>query len=234
MKLLDRILGRSGGEGGGFEPLSKAARAAVERRLAQPARATAPAELVSVLDRGRGTFAAEYERVLEEVKRRCPDAEIWQNFYLDLLDEEGDLHEEGEGVGAEPVGEDEELRRLLAGFTLYPQVRSRFAWELGYHTVRFALSTGDPAVVQPAARAAVEDFLLAYDAATDTEGRINALGDLAGALLLSGDEALARNVCDYAGSISPEEATRQDLHRLRREGLPFVYESYGARRRTSG
>lgn len=233
MKLLDRILGRGGSAAGEFAALSRGEKAEVERRLAQPARAAPATELVPVLDRGRGAFAAEYERVLEEVKRRCPDAEIWQNFYLDLLDEEGEIHDEGEGVGADPVGEDEELRRLLAGVTLFPQVRSRFAWELGYHTVRFALATGDPAVVQPAARAAVEDFLLAFDAATDPEGRVNALGDLAGALWICGDERLARNVCDYAASLSPEEATRQELHRLRREGLPFVYESYGARRRTS-
>lgn len=212
----------------GFEPLAPDDRVRVERRLAAPARVVAPARLVELLDRGRGTFAAEHDRVLDEVKRRCKDADVWQSFFLDLLDEEGAPHEEGEGVGAEPVSQDEELRRLLAGVRQFPTVRARYSWELGYHVLRHALATGDEELVKEAAAAAAEDFLLAYDAAKDAEARVSALGDFAGALLLAGDEPLARLVCDYAAaSISTDEATRQDLHRLRREGAPFLRSSYG-------
>lgn len=213
-----------------FAPISADDRARVEQRLAAPAQVAAPARLVELLDRGHGAFAAEHERVLEEVKRRCKDADVWQSFFLDLLDEEGAPHEDGEGVGAEPVGPDEELRRLLAGVRLFPAVRPRYAWELGYHVLRHALATGDPALVKPAAAAAAEDFLLAYDAAKEAEPRVSALGDLAGALLLAGDEPLARLLCDYAAAaISAEEAVRQELHRLRNEGAAFVRQSYGVR-----
>ena len=210
-----------------FQPLSGSARARVEARLAQPARVMPVAELQELLDGGQGKFAAECERVLEEVKRRCRDAEVWQNFFLDLLDEEGMTYDEGEGMGAQPVEPDEELRRLIAGVRVYPQVRSRFAWELGYHTLRYALATRDRALVTAAAAAAAEDFLLAWDAAKDDEAKVSALGDLGGALALAGDAELSRLVCDYAASISAEEAVRQDLHRLRREGAPFVRESFG-------
>lgn len=214
-----------------FEPLSAADRAKVEQRLAQPARGAAPAALVEMLDRGEGRFAAESERVHEEVKRRCKDGEVWQSFYLDLLDDDAVVDEgEGEGVGAEPVEPDEELRRLLAGVRLFPQVRPRYAWELGYHVLRFALATGDAALVKKAAAAAAEDYLLAYDSAKDVEARVSAAGDLAGAWLLAGEEELAKRLCDWAALLSAEDAVRQELHRLRKEGAAFVRESYGAPR----
>lgn len=214
-----------------FKGLSKSARAQAEARLARPAKPLPPAELVAKLDRGSGAFRAEHERVVDEVKRRCKDAEVWQSFYLDLLDEEGVVRDEGEGVGAEPVEPDEELRRLLAGVALWPQVRSRYAWEIGYHLLRYSLSTGDEALVREMADAAAEDFLLAYDGASDLEAKVSALGDLAGALFLAGQDDLARTLCDYGATvISAEEAVKQDLHRLRREGAVFVRESYGVRR----
>lgn len=213
-----------------FQPLAAADRATVEQRLAAPARGIAPAALVDLLDRGTGAFATECERVLEEVKRRCKDAEVWQSFYLDLLDDDGVVNEEGEGIGAEPVDQDEELRRLIAGVRVFPQVRSRFAWELGYHVLRFALATGDETLVKKAAVAAGEDFLLAYDGAKDADGRVSAAGDLAGAWLLAGDATLATHLCDWAASLSAEDAVRHELHRLRKEGATFVRESYGAKR----
>lgn len=212
-----------------FEALSAADRARVEQRLAAPARGVAPAALIEMLDRGEGSFAKESERVLEEVKRRCKDAEVWQSFYLDLLDDDGVVNEEGEGIGAEPVDQDEELRRLLAGIRQFPQVRSRFAWELGYHVLRFALATRDAALVTKAATAAAEDYLLAYDGAKDVDGRVSAIGDLAGAWLLAGDEPLAKLACDWAAALSAEDAVRHELHRLRKEGAAFVRESYGAK-----
>lgn len=212
-----------------FEPLSPADRTRVEQRIAAPARGATPDVLIEMLDRGEGAFAKESERVLEEVKRRCKDSEVWQNFYLDLLDDDGVQNEEGEGVGAEPVDQDEELRRLIAGVRQFPQVRSRFAWELGYHVLRFALATGDAALVTKAAAAAAEDFLLAYDGAKDLDARVSAIGDLAGAWLLAGDEDLAKRLCDWAATLSAEDAVRHELHRLRKEGAAFVRESYGAK-----
>lgn len=210
--------------------LSAADRAFVEKRLAAPARTVAPAELIALLDRGEGVFAAECERVLEEVKRRCQDAEVWQSFFLDLLDEEGVVHDEGEGVGAEPVEPDEELRRLLAGVRVFPAVRPRYAWELGYHVLRHALTAGDEGLARRAAAAAAEDFLLAYDGAKDDEAKASAIADLAGALFLAGEEAVARAMCDWAAAtIGAGEAVRQELHRLRREGAAYVRESYGLR-----
>ena len=212
-----------------FEALSAADRTQVEQRLAAPARGAAAAALVELLDRGEGSFAKESERVLEEVKRRCKDAEVWQSFYLDLLDDDGVVNEEGEGIGAEPVDQDEELRRLLAGVRQFPQVRPRYAWELGYHVLRFALATRDAALVQKAAAAAAEDYLLAFAGAKDVDARVSAAGDLAGAWLLAGDEALAKRLCDWAAALSAEDAVRHELHRLRKEGADFVRESYGAK-----
>lgn len=213
-----------------FRPLSRADRAKVEAQLAEPPALASPKEIVSALDAGRGRFRAEYDRVFEEVKRRCEGAEIWQNFYLDLLDEEGANPDGEEGVGADPVDPDEELRRLLAGVELFPEVRPRYAWELGYHTLRYALARPrDPDMHLFAARAAAADFLLAWREAGEAEAKVNALGDLAGALLIAGDTANAELLCDYAAAaVSAEEAVRQELHRLRREGAPFVRESYGA------
>jgi len=209
-----------------FKGLSKDARAKVEARLAQPARPVPPAAIVT---RFGAAFAGEYDRVLDEVKRRCKDAEVWQSFFLDLLDEEGQIHDEGEGVGADPVDPDEELRRLLAGVATFPPIRSRYGWELGYHLLRYAFATGDEALVREMAKAAAEDFLLAYDAANEVEAKVSAIGDLAGALFLAGEDDLARAMCDYAASaLSAEESVKQDLHRLRREGAAFVRESYGA------
>ena len=214
-----------------FEPVSADDRIRIERRLAAPARCVPVPRLVELLDGGEGGFAAECERVADEVKRRCKDAEVWQSFFLDLLDDDGVENEEGEGVGAEPVEPDEELRRLLAGIRLFPAVRPRYAWELGYHVLRYALATRDAALVREAAAAAAEDFLLAYDGAKDTEGRVGFAGDLAGALFLAGEEDLAKRLCDWAAAtLSAEEAVRQELHRLRTEGAAFVRESYGAKR----
>lgn len=214
-----------------FQPLSAADRAVVEKRLGQPAHGLTAAALVELLDRGEGTFAKECERVLDEVKRRCKDAEVWQSFYLDLLDDDAVVDEgEGEGVGAEPVDPDEELRRLLAGVRLWSTLRPRYAWELGYHVLRYALTLGDEALVKKAAAAAAEDYLLAYDGANDAESKVSAIADLAGAWTLAGEQDLARIACDWAAALSAEDAVRQDLHRLRKEGAAFVRESYGARR----
>ena len=230
-KLLSSLLPSSKLAPVEFEPLTPADKARVEQRLAAAAAIVPPGRLVEILDRGEGAFAKECERVAEEVKRRCKDGEVWQSFYLDLLDEDGSPHEDGEGVGAEPVEPDEELRRLLAGVKQFPTVRPRYAWELGYHVMRYALSTRDAALAKEAAAAAAEDFLLAYDAAKDVEARVSTIGDLAGAILIAGDEDLAIRMCDWAAaSIDAQEAVRQDLHRLRKEGAAFVRESYGARR----
>ena len=209
-----------------FKPLSRAGRAKVYERLQARPAPLAPAEIAEAFG---PAFTGEYHRVLDEVRRRCAGAEIWQNFYLDLLDDEGANNDGEEGVGADPVDSDEELRRLLAGVEVFPEVRARFGWELGYHTLRYALARSDEALHIAAARAAAADFLIAYQATTDIEGRINALGDLAGALFLAGDDATAILLCDYAAAeISPVEAVRQELHRLRRERAPFVRAGYGA------
>jgi len=227
--ILDRLLRLFPGRTApvDFRPLSAEGRARAEAFLARPARPVAPRALAETCG---AAFESAYQRVLEEVRRRCPTAEIWQNFYLDLLDEEGASHDEGEGVGADPVEPDEELRRLLAGVSLFPQVRARFAWEIGYHLLRHALSRGDPGQVRAAATAAVEDFLLAYSDASGAEARVSAAGDLAGALMLLGRDTEAKLLCDYvAAAISSEEAVRQELHRLRREGASYVRESYGGR-----
>jgi hypothetical protein len=211
-----------------FKSLSGSARSKAEALLQADPAARPPEEIVALLDGGRGKFRSAFERVLEEVRRRCEGAAIWQHFYLDLLDEEGSNNDGEEGVGADPVDSDEELRRLLAGVALFPEVRARFGWELGYHTLRYALARTDTAMHVAAARAAAADFLIAYQEATDVEGRINALGDLAGALFIAGDDATAILLCDYAAAeISPVEAVRQELHRLRREGAVFVRAGYG-------
>lgn len=226
MPILSRLLTWLPGRAApvDFRPLKAAERRGIEELLARTPQPVAPLAIVEALGLDEG-----YRRVGDEVRRRCGDAEVWQNFYLDLLDEEGEKHDEGEGVGAQPVAPDEELLRLLAGVSVYPQVRARYAWELGYHTLRFALCAGaDAKRVAFAAAAATEDFLLAYGAATDLEGKVNALGDLAGARIAAGDESMGASLCDYAASISAPEAVRQELHRLRREGMAFVRESYGA------
>ena len=209
-----------------FKPLSRAGRAKVYERLQARPAPLAPAEIAEAFG---PAFTGEYHRVLDEVRRRCAGAEIWQNFYLDLLDDEGKPNEEGEGVGAEPVAPDEELRRLLAGAEIFPEMRERCGWELGYHTLRHALARKDAALDARAARSAAEDFLAAYRVAADEEGRINALGDAAGAFFLAGDAEMATLLCDYAAdAISAREAVRQELHRLRREGAVFARESYGS------
>lgn len=225
-RFLDMIPGVASVD---FRSLSGAAKARAEALLAADPVLVSPEEIVAALDGGRGRFRAEFERVRAEVVRRCEGAEIWQNFYLDLLDDEDEPNEEGEaGVGADPVAPDEELRRLLAGVTVFPAVRPEYAWELGYHTLRYALARTEPPMHVFAARSAAQDFLAAFQAATDVEGRINALGDLAGAHFLAGDAATAVLLCDYAAAeISPVEAVRQELHRLRREGPAFVREGYG-------
>lgn len=228
-KLQKLIPGKPGPAPVGFEPLTAAARHRAEEWLHRAPATTPAPRLVELLDDGKGAITAGYVRVLEQVDRRCGDAEIWQNFYLDLLDDEGDAPVEGPGMGAQPVDPDEELLRLLAGITRWPDVRPRFAWEMGYHTLRHALAR-DGALVVPAAKAAAEDFLLALGTAEDYEAKVNALGDLAAALFVAGDEEMGRLLCDYAaGALSAEEAVRQELHRLRREGIAFVRESYGAK-----
>jgi len=226
-RLLSMIPGRTAAVD--FQPLSGGRRAKAEALLARTPSPLAPLAIVEGL--GDTAFATEYARVAEEVRRRCPEAEVWQSLYLDLLDDEGEIHDEGEGIGAEPVEPDEEMRRLLAGVSAFPQMRRRYAWELGYHLLRFALARvpGREAAVPFAAKAATEEFLLAYDAAGDVDGKVNAIGDLASALMLAGARDEAELLCDYAAAaLSAEESIRQELHRLRREGIPFVRESYGS------
>ncbi len=210
-----------------FEPLDPDRRARVDARLRAPARTLPPDRWVALLDTGDGAFAARFDRVAAEVRRRCKDAEVWQSFYLDLLDEDGEVREEGEGVGADPVGEEEELARLLAGVAVYPSVRSRYAWELGYGCLRQATVRGPADRIVEVARAAAEEFLLAFDAAKEAEGKVAALGELAGTHFLAGEEALALALCDYAAELSAEEAVRQELHRLRKERTAYVKASYG-------
>lgn len=230
-KLQKLIPGKAGPAPVGFEALTTAARHRAEEWLHRTPAPLAAPMLVELLDGRAGAIESGYVRVLEQVDRRCADAEIWQNFFLDLLDDEGDAPVEGPGMGAQPVEPDEELLRLLAGITRWPEVRPRFAWETGYHTLRHVLARrdADAALVVAAAKAAVEDFLLAFGSAGDYEAKVNALGDLAAALFIAGDDETGRLLCDYAaGALSAEEAVRQELHRLRREGASFVRESYGA------
>ena len=138
MPILRRILNLIPGVASvDFKPVSRAGNAKVYERLQARPAPPPPGEIATAFGE---TFAAEYRRVVEEVRRRCEGAEIWQNFYLDLLDDEGHPNEEGEGVGAEPVAPDEELRRLLAGAEVFPEIRERYGWELGYHTLRHALT----------------------------------------------------------------------------------------------
>lgn len=229
-KLQKLIPGKPGPAPVGFEALTSKARHRAEEWLHRAPAPMPALALVDLLDGGAGAITAGYARVLEQVDRRCADGEIWQNFFLDLLDDEGDAPVEGPGMGAQPVDPDEELLRLLAGITRWPDVRARFAWETGYHTLRHALARDDAAMLAPAAKAAAEDFLLALVSAEDYEAKVNALGDLAAALFVAGDDETGRLLCDYAaGALSAEEAVRQDLHRLRKEGIAFVRESYGAR-----
>lgn len=230
-KLQKLIPGKPGPAPVGFEALTPKARHRAEEWLHRTPAPMPAAALVDLLDGGKGAITTGYARVLEQVDRRCADGEIWQNFFLDLLDDEGDAPVEGPGMGAQPVEPDEELLRLLAGITRWPDVRARFAWETGYHTLRHALARDDASMLAPAAKAAAEDFLLALVSADDYEAKVNALGDLAAALFVAGDDETGRLLCDYAaGALSAEEAVRQDLHRLRKEGISFVRESYGAPR----
>ena len=74
-------------------------------------------------------------------------------------------------------------------------------------------------------------FIISGNGATEIDGKVSAAGDLAGAWMLLGKIDEARLVCDFvAATLSAEEAVRQELHRLRREGAAFVRESYGARK----
>src|SRR5581483_9806744 len=78
-----------------FKPLSRSSRAALEQWLSGTPQLQPVDAIVAALDAGRGRFAVEYARVLDEVKRRCEGAAIWQNLYLDLLDDEGVHNDEG-------------------------------------------------------------------------------------------------------------------------------------------